>query len=88
MALFEKEHIALFLLKIAKKSERAIHSFCALSALFVKSKRAICSFTLFLKEQKSDLLFGALFKTAKERFALFRSFGIEQKSKSLFVAHF
>ena len=57
-------------------------------ALFEKSERAIRSFELFLKERKSDSLFGALFKRAKEQFALWRSFYKEQKNEALFVALF
>ena len=41
-------------------------------------------FALFLKERKSNSLFGPLFKRAKERFALLRSFQKEPKSDSLF----
>ena len=54
--------------------KRAIRSFVRSFALFEKSVRATRSFALFLIDQKSDLLFGALFKRAKERFALIRYF--------------
>ena len=70
IALFGKEWFAHFFCKKEPK----------------KSEKAFRSLSLFLKEQKSDLLFVAFFKRGKERFAHLRSFGKEWKSKLLFVA--
>ena len=47
IALFEKERIALFLLKRAKKEQKSNLLFLRSFALFVKSERAIRSFALF-----------------------------------------
>ena len=76
------------------KSERAIaqpcpcHSFgkeqksiLLFVALFVKSKREICSLSLFLKEQKSDLLFVALFQGWAIALSLFPFF-LKRASRS------
>ena len=60
----KKERFALFALFRSFGKERKSNPLCV--ALFVKSKRAICSLLLVLKEQKGNSLFVALFKRAKE----------------------
>ena len=82
---WKRANPSFFAKKSEKKSETAIHSFCALS-LFLK--RAKEQFALLCSFEKSNLLFGARFKRVKERFALWHSYGKEGKSYSLFVALF
>ena len=64
--LFLKKSASLFILiKRAKKERKSDLLFLRSFDLFEKSERAIRFFALFLKEQKSDSLFGALFEKSE-----------------------